>query len=157
MKIYGINILLLIIILLPNLLYIIFPPRNVNIRPKKQKGWFIVIAFEKVGQLGIFITPLFFKFKIDNSIKIMTLIIMCLACIMYYICWIRYVKHQSDTNYLSTPFLKIQIPLVISPIIYFTCIGFILESWIMLLFTVIFAFGHILESLHNINSRKDIE
>jgi len=138
MEFQEFNLIFIAIILLPNLLMIFYPPIDkVDIElTKKEK---ILEYFERVGQLGIFVSPLFFVL----SFRLYLMIGLIISTLIYYLGWIRYLVKKRKFYYLFSPLMFIPIPQAIFPIFYFIILSFLLNSYILFGFTIIFSIGHI--------------
>ncbi|QVK17462.1 hypothetical protein KHQ81_11465 [Mycoplasmatota bacterium] len=148
MEVYLLNLLFILISLFPNLLILFFPPKDISVQPlsKKEK---ILELLEKVGQMGIFIIPIFYPVSYN-----LYLIIGLICCaVIYYIGWIRFFINDRKYSYLFASLCFIPIPLAISPIVYFLLLSLLTESYLLMIFTLLFSIGHIPISYKNINRR----
>ncbi len=152
MNIYIVNIWIPLVLLLPNLFFIFFPSKNVLINNNRPSWWKIIIIFERFGQAGIFILPIFWQFNITNIIDKIALGVMAASIVIYYVCWIRFFSRGRKYILLYQKLMFVPIPMAIFPILYFLCISILLNSWIIAVFTLIFAIGHILETLKSIKN-----
>lgn len=146
------NIVFSLLVILPNLLFVIFPPVDVKEYEGENKNWVEIV--EKVGQVGIFVLPLFYQLNKEllNSYIIILLIIFI---ILYYIGWLRFFIWGRFYKLLFSPMFKIPIPLAISPILYFLMVAYVLQSWVLFAFVVLFSIGHIPISYnHYMNSKS---
>ena len=73
----------------------------------------------------------------------MSLTVMVLALLVYYAGWTRYFLRGRSHALLFEPFLRLPIPLAISPIVYLLAASMLLGSWCLALATVILGFGHL--------------
>jgi hypothetical protein len=147
MNFYWQNFWITLIVLLPNLLYLRFPPKHVSSDSDRPKGWVGIIILEKIGQIAAFTLVLFWKFSINGIVEVFVFCTMIFCAVIYYICWFRYIKKGQSFKLLYDQFLGVPIPLAIAPVIYFLCAGILLHSWIYIACVLILAVGHVFESL----------
>ena len=140
MKIEFENLWIPILVLLPNLLVIIKTP--INIPDKSANEPFIYVIFERIGQIGFFLLPLFYSFEPTTLLKQILLILMFVSLFLYYLCWIRFIIRSYDYKYLYLPLFKLPIPMAIFPVSYLFFSSFILESGWMIILMILFAIGH---------------
>lgn len=152
MDFYIMNGLFVLAVLIPNVFLIFFKPKNI-VQYEMTKKIKILETFERIGQLGIFISPLFFKFHYD-----LTLLILLIAfLVIYYIGWARFYISGCHFHDLFKPLFYIKVPLAVSPILYFMVLSLLLKSYVLFIFAIVFTIGHIPISLMNdkISSNKD--
>jgi hypothetical protein len=150
-KIFPINFIMPGLILLPNIFCMIFPPMDIPAESKKPKGWNAIIVLEWIGRLAVFILPLFWELRIIGWGKVIILIVMIFCILVYYISWLRYFIGQRKFKLLFKTLFFIPVPMAIFPVLYLILAGVLLNSWPVVLAAVIFASGHIPESLRNYN------
>ncbi|MGG3281394.1 hypothetical protein [Paenibacillus solani] len=131
-------------ILLPNLLFFIYPPRNMSGQPSSSM---IFSVAEGIGRIGALIVPIFYVVHVEQGYELMSLIIMMLSLLLYYGCWCRYYWGRREYRLLFQPFLGIPVPLAISPVIYSLAASVVLHSILLFIISIVFAAGHILNSL----------
>ena len=145
MNFYPQNFWIPLLVMLPNIIFALFPPSDTPVEPKRPSYWKIVIFFERIGQVGIVVLPFFWKLRIDRIINSYPLIIMTLCTILYYYCWVRYLKNGRKFHMLYEKFFIVLIPLAILPVIYYFAASIALNSWVLAFFTIILGIGHIPE------------
>jgi len=156
-KFYPLNLIIVAVILLPNLFFAIFPPAQSNpsdatIKTQMPGGWNIVIIFEQIGRICVFLLPLFWELKPEGRVKGLILPAIMLVCLIgYYTCWIRYFAGGREIRLLFEPLFFIPVPLAVFPVTYFILAGFLLGSWPMVLAAVVFAASHIAETLRSMH------
>lgn len=152
-QIHLINLILVGVILLPNLLVIFFPPvKPTETQTKKKKlpkWWRYVLGLEQIGRLGIFVLPLFWQVHLTDSLSIIALVLMGFCLLIYYICWIRYLIRGRTNSLLFQHLLFIPVPMAVFPVLYFFFAGILLRSWPVAAAAVVFALGHIPESIRS--------
>ncbi|GGG12084.1 hypothetical protein GCM10010912_65640 [Paenibacillus albidus] len=149
---YPISLLIPLMVMLPNLLFVRFKPQNVRAGTKKNP---ILIAAEGVGRFAVMIVPLFFQVHLHASYEIIALLMMSCSLFMYYLGWGRYYSNLREYKLLFAPMLGIPVPLAIAPSLYFLFSAVILHSGYMVIFSVIFAVGHITNSLRDYYAALD--
>lgn len=144
MKLYFISLIVPLSVLLPNIIYFLTMPKDQPSPsgPADQKIK-ILTVFERIGQAGIFIAPLFFEMRVNTSLSIPVILGMSALLLLYYICWIRYFLNQRKYRYLYSSFWIIPIPLALSPIFFYLLASVLMQSVLLLLFTIILSIGHI--------------
>ncbi|MDP4093710.1 MAG: hypothetical protein Q8920_10155 [Bacillota bacterium] len=149
-KIYPFNLVICLAIFLPNLLMLFFPPVNVPQQKNENWIWNVVVVLERIGQVSLFILPLFWKIRTSDRKITYILIAMALLLLLYYAIWTRYLLNKCQFASMFQSLFYIPIPLALAPIVYFALAGILLESWPVIIAAVIFALGHIPESLRNL-------
>ncbi len=133
--------LISILVLLPNLLFLMFPPRDVPCeRRKPARGWEIM---EWVGRLGVFMVPFFCWIEIEGAVEITAVAILIGALGLYYASWVRYVRRGRSFRLLFQPMWGTPLPMAVAPIVYLFAASVVLHSWWQLLATVLFMIGHL--------------
>jgi len=135
-----------ILVLLPNLLVIFYPPAEVppeNCKPNSLARWMVVL--ERAGQIGTFVIPFFYvlDFDINDGEIGIGLGIIFLALVFYYTVWARYLLSGHKFELLYKPFLGFPLPLAVCPIIYFLAASILLRSPYLALAVFVLAVGHI--------------
>lgn len=136
MHIYFENILVPLLVLLPNILYLILSP-NDEIKPVRNVAVFEVM--ERVGQLAVFTLPLFLALIFNRFAFVGA----ALSLLSYYIVWTRYFLYRK-AKYLFSPIAKIPIPLAIFPICYLLFCSLMFGSTFFYLSLMLFSVGHLL-------------
>jgi hypothetical protein len=135
------------VMLIPYLLCLVFRPVEIPSMPIRRSARYkLAVALEGIGQLGIFILPIFYTLNPDDERAVMGLILMGLALGMNYLCWGRYFFKGRAYRLLFQPMFDLPVPLAVSLVIYFLSAGLVLHSIYLMLTTCIFATGHIYKS-----------
>jgi len=134
-----------ILILVPNLLWMIFPPRG---QPEGESAprdrlHRVLEILEWVGRIAAFVIPFFYRIEVQNSRQVVALVVMALALLLYYAGWARYFARGRSHALLFEPFLGMPLPLAISPIVYLLAASALFGSWYLALATVILGIGHL--------------
>jgi hypothetical protein len=103
----------------------------------------ILTVLERIGQIGIFILPIFYKININSFEKQVALIIMILSLILYYGCWLRFFINQKHYFLLYKPLWSIPLPMAVFPILYMFLSSVIFSSRLLLVVTVLLSIGHL--------------
>jgi hypothetical protein len=138
---FSINGLLISLILLaPNLLFVMYPP--LKSQPIQTKTNFLFTILEKVGQVGCFCLPVFSSQNFDSREIDSWFILMTICIVIYYMLWIRYFKHNRDIIYLYLPLGKIPIPMAIFPVLAFVFAAIWGKSVLLGIASILLAIGH---------------
>jgi hypothetical protein len=135
-----------LLVLLPNVLMVRFPPTE---RPEDASGvnrW--LEALERLGQAGVFVIPCFFRIRIQDTIAVVSLAAMAMALVGYYLGWLRYMRQGQRYALLFAPLWGIPLPMAVMPVIYFGAAAALVRSWPLAAATVVFAIGHLAVSAH---------
>ncbi|MEK3683211.1 hypothetical protein [Paenibacillus sp. FSL R10-2736] len=133
-----------LLVLLPNLLFIFFPPRNAPDSLASTPLIFTIL--ERAGQITCFMMPIVLGRKLAEQPLGLSAGLMAVCLLIYYICWARFYWNAREFAVLFTPWLGIPIPMAVFPAIYFMLLGFWLESWLLLIPAFLFAVGHLVNS-----------
>lgn len=144
--------LITLAILLPNLLMLLLPPREVPPEPvRKEPRLRAMEAVERVGQAGAFLIPFFYPLPVLREASVDALVVMGLALGFYYSAWTRYASKGHRFLLLYAPFLGVPLPLAVAPVFYFLAAAVFLGSWPLAVAVVFLAAGHLYVSYHEWN------
>ncbi|HUX22583.1 MAG TPA: hypothetical protein VMW69_15205 [Spirochaetia bacterium] len=101
------------------------------------------VLLERVGQVGVFLSPILYSIHFESLYDIIALCGMALSLGLYYACWTRYFAQGRARALLVKSFLGIPIPMAIAPCIYFLFAAQIQRSPILVIAALLFAGGHI--------------
>ena len=110
MHLYPASLLITAAVLLPNLLFLVFPPLNVSKYGKSADSLLFTIV-ERVGQVGSFFLPLFFPLSFSGRLVTIAWTVMGLALAFYYAGWLRFFLRGRDYALLFRPMLGIPVPI----------------------------------------------
>ena len=115
-------------ILLPNILWMFFPPASLPAAQADQKSVTIRLLeiMESIGRLGAFAIPFFCSITIQSLFGILCWIVMMVAVGLYYAGWARYFRGGRPYASLYMPLLGIPIPMALCPVIYFLAASVVL-------------------------------
>jgi hypothetical protein len=131
-------------ILLPNILFLLLPPREAPAEHREKDSRFGKIEIiERIGQAGVFLIPFFYPLPALRETSVDALAVMVLVLLFYYSGWVRYATKGHRFLLLYAPFLGVPLPMAISPIVYFAAAAVFLGSWPLAAATVLLAAGHI--------------
>ncbi|MCX8129463.1 MAG: hypothetical protein N3I35_05105 [Clostridia bacterium] len=135
------GILVPIAIAIPNLLSLVLPPVNIPKNLPKESKPFVIL--ERLGQIGVFLTPLFYKFDLSSKINTIFFVLMVLCLFVYYTGWARFFIVKREFSVLFAPLWGIPDPLAISPILAFVFASKVLDSLPLFIAALVLAAGHI--------------
>ena len=138
---HPISIIIPALALIPNLILLIKKPFNIPLNPAKEPK--ILVALERLGQLGCFISPIFYSINLSGILEILTAFGMGLMLCIYYVGWIRFYTLKRDIRWLFWPMFSIPVPMALSPVAYFFLGSGILHSIPLLVSSIVLAAGHI--------------
>lgn len=131
-----------LLILLPNLIFLVLPPRNA---PEAMKdGGLLVNVLEHSARM-LFIAVLMLTTKDKQGLCASPLFIgMCFCLIAYYGLWIRYAVGGGEFSLLSARILGIPAPMAVFPILYMLFAALWFSSVPALVSAGLFAIGHMI-------------
>lgn len=138
------GILVVLLLLLPNILFCIFPPQNTIKNTSSVPVFFTII--EQIGRIACFIVPIVFGKKIAEQKNSYLVILMVVCLLIYYICWILYFANGREYYDLFKPLGFIPIPMAIFPLMYLLLLGIWVKSPIFITPAILFSIGHIVVS-----------
>ena len=145
-------------VLLPNLIVIYFPPKSkpAIILDRGSGLAHVIIVFERIGQIGSFTLPFFYRLKWSTMVDTAAIIIMVCALIIYNAGWTRYlVKGRSEVLFYKS-MLGIPLPMAILPVIYFISASVLLGSYWLMMSSILLGIGHITISTQNFRSIENL-
>lgn len=144
--------IVVIVLLLPNILFAGFPPKNV---PEGLKDTNILLtAMERVGQIGFIIIPILSKLYFMDKGPTFALGVMIFSAAVYYGLWIRYFTGGREYSLLVEPVAAIPIPMAVFPIIYMLFAAIWSQHVWLGAAAVIFAAGHCANSWNSYKQSK---
>jgi hypothetical protein len=145
MVFYWMSLIIPIVVLIPNLLWLLFPPNNTPLTEKVNEPVSITIL-ENAGRLGVAIIPLFYPIVFDNEMSHLILLFMLLLLAIYYVGWFRFFCGGRNYGLLFLPLWRLPIPMALSPVLYFILSAELLKSIPMFLAALSLAIGHLSNS-----------
>jgi hypothetical protein len=136
--------LITLAVLLPNLLMLFMPPREVPPQTgEKDARYRLMEGLERVGQAGVFLIPFFYPLPVLRYSSVDALVVMALALLFYYSGWARYANKGHRFVLLYAPFLGVPLPMATSPLVYFAAASVFLSAWPLAAATIVLAVGHL--------------
>ncbi|WNS43634.1 hypothetical protein [Paenibacillus sp. MMS20-IR301] len=144
MGLHSTGFIVPLLVLLPNLLFIFFQPRNApeSVPPTP----LIFTSLERAGQISCFMMPILFGRELAGQSLGLSAAGMAVCLLVYYGCWVRYYRSGRKFSALFSPWLGIPVPMALFPAIYFLLLGFWLQSWLFIIPALLFAIGHLVNS-----------
>ncbi len=131
-------------VLLPNLLVLALRPVGIPPEPaRKNRRMKVMEIVERLGQVGCFAIPFFYRLPVLRNASVDALAVMTLALGFYYAGWARYAIKGHRFVLLYAPLLGAPLPMAISPVVYFAAASVFLESWPLAAATGLLAIGHL--------------
>ena len=120
----------------------------------KSAGLLFTIA-ERIGQGGCFLLPVMSKDYFDKASFASVWLILLVVCILaYLLLWVRYYSKGREFSLLFAPFWFVPVPMAVFPILAFAFTAIWIKSVWIGIAVLIFAAGHIPNSLKSYNSVK---
>ncbi len=139
------SLLVTILIMLPNLLFVIFPPKNLP--AQLRDGGTLLNIMEHGGRIVFFGLFLFtatqtqpLKFSLFWALTIFFLL-------CYFALWIRYFRSQRDFRLLMDNVYRIPVPMAVFPILALLFAALWLKAYLSIPALACFAIGHVTNSL----------
>jgi hypothetical protein len=134
-----------LLVLLPNLLAVFFPPADwLTTDPQPDPTRLkIMTVLERTGQIGSFTIPFFYRLSLTTTAQAAALAVMVGALALYYAGWIRYLHRGLGEAWFYRPLLGIPIPMAVMPVIYFLAASVLLGSGWLTLAAAVLGVGHI--------------
>ena len=137
-------LIVLVVILIPNLLFIFFPPRSI---PDQLKGGGVLLnIFEHGGRIIFFVLFLFCSNTNVPTEPNPLLFLAILFTVLYELLWLRYFINQRAFHYLYKSVAGIPVPMALFPISAFLFAAIGLGAFWALIPLLAFAAGHIINT-----------
>ncbi|WP_238653398.1 hypothetical protein [Paenibacillus piscarius] len=144
MGLHLLGFIIPILVLLPNLIFIFFQPRDT---PKSLTSPPLVFTLlERAGQAACFTLPIVFGRLIAAQPPGLAAIGMALCLLIYYGCWGRYYRNGRVFAVLFKPWLGIPVPMAVFPALYFLLLAVWVQSWLFVVPACLFTAGHLANS-----------
>lgn len=134
-------------ILMPNLLFFLYPPKEMPSQKQKEPVW--LTALENIGRIVCFLYPIAFGTDLFIALKSGNIMVYLMAAFVlaYYALWVRYFVSGRKFALLFRPSFFLPVPMAVFPASYFLALALLLQSAIMISAAIVFAAGHISISL----------
>lgn len=139
------SLLVTILIMLPNLLFFIFPPKNMP--AQLRDGGTLLNILEHGGRIAFFGLFLFTPSNTQPLQLSLFLVLTGFFLLVYYALWIRYFRAHRDFRLLMDSVFGIPVPMAIFPILALLFAALWLTAYLSIPVLVCFAIGHITNSL----------
>lgn len=145
METFPLGGIITLLVLLPNLLVVIFPPviPLANKLPVTDPLLRLMTIIERSGQVGCFVLPFLYHLDIQNSIDILLLLMMITVLMLYYAGWLRYLLNGRAEVLFYRSMLGIPLPMAVMPVIYFLLAAAWLNSIWLMISAIVLGIGHI--------------
>lgn len=140
------GLLIAIFIFIPNLLLIIYPPKNVP--DVLNDAGILFNVLERIGQVGCLLLLSTSKNNYQNISIDVWFVLMILCTIFYYSLWIRYVVKGQIFLLLFKPLIFLPIPMAIFPVLAFAFAALWGKSIYLGILVIFLALGHFANSWH---------
>ena len=129
-------------VLVPNLVFLAFPPKNVAKYGKAEDSALFTII-ERVGQVSAFVLPLLFPLSFSGAWTLVAWLAMGILLVSYYALWVRFFAGNRDYALLFRPALGAPAPMAIAPVLYFLLSSLVLGSVWQAIAASILGVGHV--------------
>jgi hypothetical protein len=137
-------LIVLLVILIPNLLFLVFPPKDMPGQLKN--GGVLLNIMEQGGRILFFVI---FPFTARTTAPVGFSLYLCLAILfafLYELLWLRYFHNQRAFRCLFGPVLGIPVPMALFPILSFAFAAGWLSAYWALIPLAAFGIGHIVNT-----------
>ncbi len=136
-----------VLLMLPNILWMILPvarQESGSGGPEASSGEPLPLTIlENIGRATALLIPIFYPIQFNRSLSIPVGIVMLLALLVYYACWMRYFTRDRRPELLKAPFWGIPLPMALAPIAFLLLSAYLIGSWWMFGAALLFGVGHI--------------
>lgn len=140
------GLIIAILLLLPHIFYLAYPPKQGAKRRRKPNPFFLVL--ERVGFLACILTLLLSGENFKNAEFSIFLGLWMVSLLLYLLLWIRYFANGRDTVYLSKPFLFFPVPSAVFSALTLLFTGIWIGSIPLCIAAAVYAVGHIFLTFH---------
>lgn len=133
------------VMLLPNIIYIFFPPQNVPAENKDAGRFFTVMEY--IGQVALIALLVVSRDSFHGRAFDVWAVLMVICIAVYYGLWLRYFLGGRQASLLYRPLLALPVPMAVFPVFAFAFAGVWGNSLFLLAASAVFALGHIPNSL----------
>ncbi len=154
MHLYPESLLITVAVLIPNLLFLVLPPKSAT-KYGKPDGPPLFTVLEKIGQVSTFVLPLFSPLSFSGAWTLVAWVAMGTLLASYYALWIRFFVGDRNYALLFRPILNVPVPMALSPVLYFLLSSVILGSIWQAIAAVVLGVGHITVSIRESHRLKE--
>jgi hypothetical protein len=148
-----VGFIIVVVIMIPNLLYIKYPPKELPTDLKDVSILYTIL--ERSGQGAFFIILIVSKNNYQDPKLNILFLLMFICIIVYYYLWLRYALRGTYFSQLFEPLWIIPIPMAIFPVLAFGFAALWGSSIYLGAAVVMFAIGHFTNSWNNYKRSKD--
>ena len=145
LHLYPESLLITAAVLVPNLVFLAFPPKNVAKYGKAEDSALFTVI-ERVGQVSAFVLPLLFPLSFSGTWTLVAWFAMGML-LSYYSLWVRFFAGNRDYALLFRPALGVPAPMAIAPVLYFLLSSLVLGSVWQAIAASILGVGHVTTSI----------
>lgn len=106
------SLLIPAMMLLPNLLFIAWPPTSMP-ELKDLKESLLHKTAEGIGRAGVVVLPLFSAVRVEGGFERIAIVLMLLSLGLYVFGWLRYLRGDRQYRLLYAPMLGIPVPMAV--------------------------------------------
>ncbi|MBU3146929.1 hypothetical protein [Clostridium sp. CF012] len=138
------GIIIVALVLLPNILFAIFPPNNIlaNI----EDGGMVINILEHGTQIIYFIVLVSTTKNSKVNYGSILFIGMVICLLVYYILWVRYFINGREYSLLFDTVMHIPLPMAVFPILFLLFAALWFQNISLTILIGLFAVGHIINS-----------
>ena len=130
-----------VVVLLPNLLLLVLPPRTPLPRPRVPVLW---TGAERAGQALCLVVP---ALTVPGTVVPAWSVVVIVSVVGYLALWVRYVGAGRQAEALFAPVWRVPVPMAILPVLAFTATAaWLMNPWIAAS-ALVLGLGHIPSSL----------
>ena len=138
------GILIPLAVMLPNILWMMFPGPSSFEGPVAEPLWLTLI--ENIGRLAVMLLPFFFVLDLERRLSIPVVVLMGISLALYYVCWARYFLGGRVDALLRAPLLGVPLPMAVFPVIFLLFSSYLMQSWAMVAAAIVFGAAHLVVS-----------
>lgn len=140
------GLIIVLLAMLPNFFYFIFPPVNVPAAASGTK-WLDVI--ESICRIGFMMLLIFLTNSHKVNFRSPYIIFILVFLLLYYALWIKYFAGGRDYQLLGQSFLFVPGPMAVFPVVYFVLASLWLDNIPAGILTILFGIVHIIISYNS--------
>ena len=129
------------VMLLPNIIFLFFPPQNVRAEETGAGRFFTIMEY--IGQVALIALLVISHDSFDGRPFDVWAVLMAICIAVYYGLWLRYFLTGRQARLLYRPLLALPVPMAVVPVFAFAFSGGWGNSLFLLAASAVFALGHI--------------
>lgn len=133
--------LFLLMLFIPNLIWLKYKPKNYSTKNENK----LLLAFERIGQIGVACTVTIFSNFNINKISLWSLwLLIAFIIMLFYECWwIRYFRSKQSLSDFYSSFFGVPVAGATLPIIAFFLLSIYGKIPLLTFFVILLGIGHI--------------